>query len=130
MNPLLLAAMETATEVATQAHVPWHRAMLLWTIDIGLIVVVAGMLMCIVRLLRGPHLADRALSVDTIGVQLIGVVLLLSMRIQTLHFIDGILVLSLLGFAGAVAMAQYIGRPHLRNKNLRPLDATDPQTEI
>ena len=55
-----------------------------------------------------------ALAVDVVAIQLIGLVILLSMYFGSLVLFDGVLVLSLLGFAGTVAMAQYIGRPHLK----------------
>ena len=85
--------------------------------------------MCIYRLLRGPHLADRALATDTLAVNLIGLVTLLTMRLKSPLFVDGILVLSLLGFAGTVAMARYIARPHVRKpKPLNP-DQTADQAE-
>lgn len=103
-------------QVAHAAHVAplWSTQLVSWCVTASLVLIVLGMLACIFRLLRGPHLADRALAVDTLGVQLIGLVLLLMIFWETPWFIDGILVLSLLGFAGTVAMAQYIGRPHLR----------------
>jgi multicomponent K+:H+ antiporter subunit F len=100
----------------------WHGQAVTWTTDFGIVLIAAGMLMCIYRLLRGPHLVDRALSVDTLSVQLIGLVLLLSIRYRSVWFLDGVLVLSLLGFAGTVAMAQYIARPHMRKKS----GGTDP----
>ncbi len=86
----------------------------MWTLDLGIVLIAAGMLGCIYRLMRGPHLADRAMAVDTLAIHLIGAVLLLGIRMGTLVFVDGILVLSLLGFAGTVAMAQYIARPYLK----------------
>lgn len=110
----ILAATEIVAAVEQQAT--WHSTMVAWVVDICIVVIALGMLMCIYRLLRGPHLADRSLAVDTLAIQLIGLVILLSMRFATLMFIDGVMVLSLLGFAGAVAMAQYIGRPHLQSK--------------
>ncbi len=84
-----------------------------WTVDLGLVLIAVGIILCIYRLLRGPHLADRALAVDTIGVHLIGLVLLLSMRLDSLLLMDGALILSLLSFAGTVAVAVYIARPHV-----------------
>lgn len=93
----------------------------------GFVIIFVGMLMCVYRLIRGPHLADRALAVDTLGIQLIGLVLLLSMHIGTLEFIDGVLILSLLSFAGTVAMAQYIARPHLREMQQRAHEAQEQQ---
>jgi len=94
--------------------VSWHANALAWTAELGIVLIAAGMLMCIYRLLRGPHLADRALAVDTLSVQLIGLVLLLEIVRPMAWFLDGVLVLSLLGFAGTVAMSQYIARPLLK----------------
>jgi len=105
----ILPVLATATET-------WHHALLHWTGRFAILVVVGGMFICIFRLLRGPHLADRALAVDVVAIQLIGLVILLTMHLGSLVLFDGILVLSLLGFAGTVAMANYIGRPHLRKR--------------
>lgn len=105
LTPILFSLGSTAT-----------RAAVMWTVDLGLIVLLLGMAACLYRLMRGPHIADRAMAVDTLAIQLIGFVLLLGIRIGTLMFVDGILVLSLLGFAGTVAMAQYIARPHYHQK--------------
>lgn len=91
----------------------WSGPLVLWTVDFGLIVIVFSMGLCIIRLVKGPHLADRAMAVDTFSLMLIVLVILATIRFQTLMFFDGILVLALLSFAGTVAMAQYIGRPHL-----------------
>jgi multisubunit Na+/H+ antiporter MnhF subunit len=97
----------------------------------AIVVIVAGMFMCLYRLLRGPHLADRALAVDVISIQLIGLVILLTIRYGTVWFTDGVMVLSLIGFAGTVAMAQYIARPHVRRSD-RPDRAAEggPLTDI
>jgi hypothetical protein len=64
-------------------------------------------------------LLDRALALDTIAIHLIGLVILLTIRFGSLVFFDGALILSLLGFAGTIAVAQYIGRMHLRRRTGR-----------
>jgi multisubunit Na+/H+ antiporter MnhF subunit len=100
----------------TTAAVSWHQAMVDRTVDVGVLVVAAGVLACTVRLFRGPHLADRAAALDTIAVHLVAFVILLTVRIDSLVLFDGALVLSLVGFAGTVAVAQYILRPHRRRR--------------
>jgi multisubunit Na+/H+ antiporter MnhF subunit len=100
-------------DAAGPAAMPWYAQLAQWTLTLGLVIVFGGMGCCLYRLVRGPHVADRAMAVDTLGIHLIALVVLLSLKWNTLMFFDGILVLSLVGFAGAVAMAQYIGRPHL-----------------
>lgn len=92
----------------------WHDAMVERTVEIGIITVAIGILACIIRLFRGPHLADRAIALDTIATHVIAFVILLTLRIDSLVLFDGALVLSLVGFAGTVAVAQYIIRPHRR----------------
>lgn len=80
------------------------------TVEVGILVMAIGSLACIYRIIRGPHVADRAVASDTLAVHLMGLVLLLTMRQGTLILLDGVLVLALLGFTGTVAVAQYIHR--------------------
>ncbi len=108
----------------------WHGSLLQWTGRFAIVVTVGGMFVCIYRLLRGPHLADRALAVDVVALQLIGLVILLTMYFGSLVLFDGILVLSLLGFAGTVAMAQYIGRPHLKKCDSPSQPAQAPSEQL
>jgi multisubunit Na+/H+ antiporter MnhF subunit len=86
------------------------------TVEAGILVVALGVVACVVRLFRGPHLADRAVALDTIAVHLVAFVILLTLRSDSLVLFDGALVLSLVGFAGTVAVAQYIIRPHHRRR--------------
>jgi len=83
------------------------------TTDVGLIVIVAGMLLCVGRMLRGPHLADRALALDTLSTHLMALVILFTVRSGTILLFDGVLVLALLGFIATVAFGQHILRPHV-----------------
>ncbi len=115
MNAILL------TLAATDgAHTGWyvHPAIAV-IVNGGILLLGLCMLFCIYRLIRGPHLADRSLAVDTLGVMLVGLVSLFVLKYEALGFIDGVLVLSLLSFAGTVALAQYIARPHMRKKQDR-----------
>lgn len=115
----------TPVMTAPVSGTTWHEALVQWTATFAILAIVAGMFICIFRLLRGPHLADRALAVDVVAVQLIGLVIVLTMWFGTLVLFDGILVLSLLGFAGTVAMAQFIGRPHLKPMDTGPQESPD-----
>jgi multicomponent K+:H+ antiporter subunit F len=99
----------------------WHARLVELTTELGIVLITGGILLCLYRLVRGPHLADRALALDTIAIHLIGLVILLTLRLDSLVLFDGVLVLSLLGFAGTVAVAQYIARPHLRTRPKRAL---------
>lgn len=85
-----------------------------YTMDLGIVVVFAGMLLCVARLLRGPHLADRALAADTLATHLMTVLVLFTMRSGTLLLFDGVVVLALLGFLTTVAFSQHILRSYAR----------------
>lgn len=84
-----------------------------WIAAAGIVVMGASVLLCLYRIVRGPTLADRATAIDVIGIQLIGIVILLTMLSGSLLFVDGMLVLALLSFAGTIAMAQFIARPYV-----------------
>ncbi len=84
---------------------------------VGMFIIGLGALVCLYRIVLGPHLADRAIGADTLSTYLIGLVLLLTLTLGNLIFFDGVLVLALLGFAGTVAMAQYLAR----QKQSRPV---------
>ena len=106
--------MLTMTKAMMTAAAAWHETMVARTVDIGIIMVAAGVLVCTIRIVRGPHLADRAVAFDTVAVHMVAFVILLTLRLDSLVLFDGALVLSLVGFTGTVAIAQYIIRPHRR----------------
>ncbi len=92
----------------------------------GIALTFIGIILCFLRLLKGPHLADRALAADTIAIQLVALVALFTIHFNTLAFFDGALIISLVGFATTVAMGQYIVRLQLchRGSHERPATAT------
>jgi len=100
----------------------WDHRMVDITVDIGLFIVLAGFVLCLIRMVRGPHLADRAIALDTIAIHVIAFVILLTLRLNSLVLFDGALVMSLLGFAGTIAVAQYINRTTLaQNRPAEPM---------
>lgn len=78
-------------------------------VEIGLLTVIAGMILCLYRMLRGPHLADRVLAGDAFALHVVGLVILLTIRLESLVFFDAALVVAIIGFASTLAFAQYIG---------------------
>ena len=112
----LLPSLASVPDVAFTPS--WHRGLIVGLADVGMVVVVASIVLCTIRVLRGPHLADRAIAVDAIAVQLVGLVVLLTLRLGTLVLFDGVLVLSLIGFAGTLGISQYIIRRAVRRQQL------------
>jgi multisubunit Na+/H+ antiporter MnhF subunit len=65
----------------------------------------------LVRLVRGPSVLDRIMAFDLITTSSVGMIVLLSILWSTPHYLELILVFSLLGFFGTVAFVQYLSRP-------------------
>lgn len=75
---------------------------------VGLLVLAVGIVLCVIRAYRGPTLFDRVMTFDAIALNFVGAILLLSILLQTDAFMDVVLVVALLGFLGAIALAAYL----------------------
>jgi multicomponent K+:H+ antiporter subunit F len=69
-----------------------------------------ALVMCAWRLIKGPEAPDRVLALDTLYVNVVALVILLGMRLQTALFFEAALLIALLGFAGTVALSRYLSR--------------------
>ncbi|MEK5254359.1 Na(+)/H(+) antiporter subunit F1 [Paenibacillus sp. FSL F4-0125] len=65
---------------------------------------------CAWRLVKGPSLPDRVAALDTIGINLLAMVAVLSVFLKTQAFIEIILLIGILSFIGTTAFARYIER--------------------
>ena len=62
------------------------------------------------RVVKGPSQPDRAIALDTIGVNLISAIAIVSIVLQTKAFLEAILILGILAFIGTIAFSKYIER--------------------
>ena len=62
------------------------------------------------RVIKGPSLPDRAIALDTIGVNLISAIAIVSIVLDTKAFLEAILILGILAFIGTIAFSKYIER--------------------
>ncbi|MEK4227982.1 Na(+)/H(+) antiporter subunit F1 [Solibacillus sp. FSL H8-0538] len=62
------------------------------------------------RVIKGPSLPDRAIALDTIGVNLISAIAIISIVFQTKAFLEAILILGILAFIGTIAFSKFIER--------------------
>ncbi|MGB0768261.1 MAG: monovalent cation/H+ antiporter complex subunit F [Phycisphaeraceae bacterium] len=107
---ILIAAAESATkpEAVEPMHSVMHEPLMLLTrVGVGLLVL--GILLCLYRMIKGPHLADRVLAGDTVAMLVAGLVVVLAIKYDSALFYDAALVVAILGFVSTVAFAQYIG---------------------
>ena len=62
------------------------------------------------RVILGPSMPDRAIALDTIGVNLISAIAIVSILLKTKAFLEAILILGILAFIGTIAFSKYIER--------------------
>ncbi len=62
------------------------------------------------RVIVGPTLPDRAIALDTIGVNLISTIAIISIVLTTKAFLEAILILGILAFIGTIAFSKFIER--------------------
>ena len=107
--PMLLAAAESPADAAEQLPGRGEMLPLLrWVVTIGIYVLSFGLVLCLLRVLRGPELADRVLAADLLSLHVVGLVVLLTIFVGDLVFFDAALVVSIIGFVATVGFAQYI----------------------
>ncbi len=80
------------------------------SLDITVGAVSLAMALCAWRLMRGPHITDRVLAIDTLYINAVALVVLLGIRLQTPLLFEAALIMAMLGFASTVALARYLTR--------------------
>ena len=83
--------------------------------DIVLSACMFGLTLCIAAMLyrmfhRESSMADRVLLLDSLSFVLIGIVAILSIRLDTTAFFEAILLIGILAFTGTIALSRFIER--------------------
>ncbi|WP_236555903.1 K+/H+ antiporter subunit F [Alcanivorax sp. S71-1-4] len=76
----------------------------------ALICISLGMLLALIRLLRGPTAQDRVIALDMIYVSAMLLLLVQGMRFGNTLYFDIALLIALLGCVGSIAMAKFLLR--------------------
>ncbi len=78
------------------------------------------MLGLIYRVIKGPSIPDRVVALDAIGINLIAIIALVSILLNTSAFLEVILLLGILAFIGTVAFSKFLEKgeiiEHDRNR--------------
>ncbi len=84
--------------------------MLTVALGFGYLAVATSMVLCLIRLLRGPDMPDRVMAADTLYVNGIAMLVLVGISLhQTLYF-EAALLIAMAGFVGTVAWCKYLTR--------------------
>lgn len=73
----------------------------------ALVIVSTALLLCLVRLVRGPTLPDRVVAADLMGICSVALIVLAAAETGERWFLDVAVVVALLGFLATVAYARY-----------------------
>ncbi|MEK4630269.1 MAG: Na(+)/H(+) antiporter subunit F1 [Solibacillus sp.] len=76
----------------------------------SLVLFMVAIALSLFRVIKGPSLPDRAIALDTIGVNLISAIAIVSIVLKTKAFLEAILILGILAFIGTIAFSKYIER--------------------
>jgi multicomponent K+:H+ antiporter subunit F len=80
------------------------------TLEAAQVVLGVGMLLALLRLLRGPRAQDRVLALDTLYVNAMLLVLAIGMHEGTALYFGAALVIGMLGFVSTAALAKFLLR--------------------
>lgn len=79
-------------------------------LNVAIVAITLAVVLCALRLLRGPSAIDRVLAVDTLYMNVVALIVLLGIRWSTGLLFEAALLVAMLGFASTVALARYLSR--------------------
>lgn len=77
-------------------------------LKIALFGVSLSMIMFLYRLIKGPSVPDRVIALDAMGINLLAIIALASIVMDTSAYLEAILLLGILSFIGTVAFAKFL----------------------
>lgn len=77
---------------------------------IALIFLSISILIGLYRVIKGPSMPDRVIALDTIGINLISAIAVISITLETRAFLEVILLLGILSFITTVAFSKFLER--------------------
>ena len=87
--------------------------MLSVALDITLALVAVSMALCFLRLAAGPSLPDRILASDTLTINAVAFLVVFGIRAQTGVYFEVALLIAMMGFVSAAALAKYLLHGHI-----------------
>lgn len=72
-----------------------------------------SVLLNLFRMVRGPDLPDRILSLDSLYVNAIAIIILLGIFLSSTIFFEAAMLIAMMGFVGTVAVCKYVLRGNI-----------------
>ncbi len=88
-------------------------------VGVALVAIAASMLLTLVRLLRGPTVADRVIALDLMTLQALGMTCAAAILYDQSDFLDAAIILALLAFLSTIAFARHVERRAMQEETYR-----------
>ncbi|MGH1401161.1 MAG: monovalent cation/H+ antiporter subunit F [Acinetobacter tandoii] len=84
-----------------------------YALGICMVAITLSMMMCLGRLIVGPSIVDRLLTLDTLFLNATCLIVVLGIYWSTTSLFEGALLVAMLGFVSTVALARYFTSGHV-----------------
>jgi multicomponent Na+:H+ antiporter subunit F len=93
---------------------------------VALAMLLAGMVIVLWRLAKGPTAADRVIALDLLSMQVVAFLVAVSIHAQETSYLDVAIAYACIAFLGTVALARYITRTsHRQSRQKQGEDKSD-----
>ena len=86
-------------------------------IIIALVIFGMALLVCLVRLIKGPTTADRVVSFDASSAVVMSIVGVMSVIFNSVSYLDSIMLIAIISFVSSVSISRFIGEGRVFNGN-------------
>lgn len=83
----------------------------------ALVIFGMALLVCLVRLIKGPTTADRVVSFDASGAVVMSIVGVMSVIFNSVSYLDSIMLIAIISFVSSVSISRFIGEGRVFNGN-------------
>ena len=78
--------------------------------NIAGLLILLSFLITLIRLIKGPSIADRAVAIDTMTIAGISLIVFLAATLQRIIYVDVAIVYAIISFVGIIVIARYLER--------------------
>ena len=78
--------------------------------NIAGLLILLSFLLTLIRLIKGPSIADRAVAIDTMTIAGISLIVFLAATLQRIIYVDVAIVYAIISFVGIIVIARYLER--------------------
>jgi multicomponent K+:H+ antiporter subunit F len=79
-------------------------------LPVAFTMITIALLLNIYRIIKGPSLHDRILALDTLSINTIALIILISFFLDTVLYFEAALIIALMGFVTTITLSKYILR--------------------